>query len=107
MGKIFEVRPGIEVVGAPWKSKRPLTDLVSTAADALEATVGVIRIMVGHGAVDQLSPDKDNPAFIRVADAEKALSEGRYRPKGNHPEFIPRAPHPGLAGYGDFCAPGR
>ena len=79
MGKIFEVRPGIEVVGAPWKSKRPLTDLVSTAADALEATVGVIRIMVGHGAVDQLSPDKDNPALIRVADAEKALSEGRYQ----------------------------
>lgn len=79
MGKIFEVRPGIEVVGAPWTSKRPLTDLVSTAADALEATTGVIRIMVGHGAVDQLSPDKDNPALIRVADAEKALSEGRYQ----------------------------
>ena len=79
MGKIFEVRPGIEVVGAPWTSKRPLTDLVSTAADALEATAGVIRIMVGHGAVDQLSPDKDNPALIRVADAEKALSEGRYQ----------------------------
>jgi DNA repair exonuclease SbcCD nuclease subunit len=35
--------------------------------------------MVGHGAVDQLSPDKDNPALIRVADAEKALSEGRYQ----------------------------
>ena len=79
MGKIFEVRPGIEVVGAPWTSKRPLTDLVSTAADPLEATTGVIRIMVGHGAVDQLSPDKDNPALIRVADAEKALSEGRYQ----------------------------
>jgi DNA repair exonuclease SbcCD nuclease subunit len=79
IGKIFEVRPGIEVVGAPWKSKRPLTDLVSTAADALEVTTGVIRIMAGHGAVDQLSPDKENPALIRLADAEKALSEGRYQ----------------------------
>ena len=79
MGKIFEVRPGIEVVGAPWTSKRPLTDLVSTAADVLEAEKDVIRIMVGHGAVDQLSPDRDNPALIRVADAEKALSEGRYQ----------------------------
>ncbi|CAM8647462.1 SbcD DNA repair exonuclease [Burkholderiales bacterium] len=79
MGKIYEVRPGIEVVGAPWTSKRPLTDLVSTAADALEATAGVIRIMVGHGAVDQLSPDKDNPALIRVSDAEEALLEGRYQ----------------------------
>jgi DNA repair exonuclease SbcCD nuclease subunit len=35
--------------------------------------------MVGHGAVDQLSPDRDNPAVIQVADAEKALQEGRYQ----------------------------
>jgi len=73
-----EALPGVEVVGAPWTSKRPLTDLVAGAAAALEPQPGVLRIMVGHGAVDQLSPDRDNPAVIRVADAEKALQEGRY-----------------------------
>jgi len=73
-----EVRAGIEVIGAPWTSKRPLTDLVATAASALQPEPGVLRIMVGHGAVDQISPDRDNPAVIRVAEAEKSLQEGRY-----------------------------
>jgi len=73
-----EVRQGIEVVGAPWTSKRPLNDLVAAAASHLQLQPGVLRIMVGHGAVDQLSPDRDNPAVIRVADAEKSLQEGQY-----------------------------
>ncbi len=78
-GKQFEVRPGIEVVGAPWTSKRPLTDLVAAAASGLQPAPGVLRVMVGHGAVDQLSPDRDNPAVIQVAEAEKAIQEGRYQ----------------------------
>ncbi len=77
-GSCVEVRPGIEVVGAPWTSKRPLTDLVAAAASSLTPAPGVLRVMVGHGAVDQLSPDRDNPAVIQVAEAEKALCEGRY-----------------------------
>lgn len=78
-GNSLEVRPGIEVVGAPWTSKRPLTDLVAAAALDLQPALGALRVMVGHGAVDQLSPDRDNPAVIQVAEAEKALQEGRYQ----------------------------
>lgn len=77
-GKIYEVRPGVEVVGAPWTSKRPLVDLVAASAATLEPNASSLRIMVGHGAIDQLSPDKDNPALIYVADAEKAILEKRY-----------------------------
>ena len=77
-GACFEVRPGVEVVGAPWTSKRPLTDLVAAAASTLAPASGSLRIMVGHGAVDQLSPDRDNPAVIQVAAAEKAIEDGRY-----------------------------
>lgn len=77
-GQPLEVRPGIEVVGAPWTSKRPLNDLVAASASTLQLESGVIRVMVGHGAVNQLSPDRDNPAVIRVSDAEKSLQEGRY-----------------------------
>lgn len=74
-----QVRPGVEVVGAPWTSKRPLTDLVASAAARLTAIPDSLRVMVGHGAVDVLSSDRDNPAVIRVADAEKAISEGRFQ----------------------------
>lgn len=74
----IEVRPGIEVVGAPWTSKRPLCDLVARTAENLSPAEGRLRIMVGHGAVDTLSPDPANPALIRVADAERAIREGRY-----------------------------
>ena len=62
-----------------WTSKRPLVDLVASAAAGLTADPGSLRVMVGHGAVDVLSPDRDNPAVIRVADAEKAIFEGRFQ----------------------------
>lgn len=78
-GRPFEVRPGVEVVGAPWTSKRPLTDLVAATAAGLQPVPDVLRVMVGHGAVDVLSPDRDNPAVICVADAEKAIEEGLYQ----------------------------
>lgn len=77
-GNPLEVRSGVEVVGAPWTSKRPLNDLVAAAATALKPAAETLRIMVGHGAVDQLSPDRDNPAVIRVSDAERALHGGLY-----------------------------
>lgn len=73
-----QVRPGVEVVGAPWTSRRPLNDLVAAAGADLAADPGTLRIMVGHGAVDTLSPDRDNPALICVADAERTIADGKY-----------------------------
>jgi DNA repair exonuclease SbcCD nuclease subunit len=73
-----EIRPGVEVVGAPWTSKRPLRDLVAAAAAMLQPHPGVVRVMVGHGAVDALSPDPNNPALIGVAAAQASLDAGVY-----------------------------
>lgn len=73
-----ELRPGVEVVGAPWTSKRPLADLVAAAAAPLSPRPGVLRVMVGHGVVDTLSPDPNNPALVSLADAEAALAAGRF-----------------------------
>lgn len=70
------VRDGVEILGAPWTSKRPLEDLVARALAPLEAD-GTVRIVVGHGAVDTLSPDQANPALIDVAGLETHLAEGR------------------------------
>lgn len=65
---------GVEVVGAPWLSKRPLTDMVAEACAALAPEAGVRRVLVGHGAAEIAF---DNPAAISVPDAEAALADGR------------------------------
>jgi DNA repair exonuclease SbcCD nuclease subunit len=71
-----EVSPGVEVVGAPWMSKRPLRDLVADACAGLEAVPGTVRILVAHGATDDLIA-LDDPAAIRLAPAEAAVAAGR------------------------------
>ena len=72
---IHEVRPGLQLVAAPWYSKAPTTDLVADVLDALPAD-GVTRIVVGHGAVDILVPDKDRASLIRLAALEAAITRG-------------------------------
>ena len=67
----------VEVVGAPWPSRRPDMDLVRAALGPLgPASSGTIRIAVGHGAVDSLAPDPLNPSLISVAELKAAI-EGR------------------------------
>ncbi len=74
-----EVRPGLEVVGAPWMSKRPGSDLVAALAASLDpAPPGTVRIAVAHGAVDALSPARGDPALVSVAAAAGAIAEGRF-----------------------------
>ncbi|VEG57157.1 metallophosphoesterase [Mycolicibacterium aurum] len=72
---IHEVRPGLQLVAAPWYSKAPTTDLVSDVLEGLPSD-GVTRIVVGHGAVDILVPDKDRPSLIGLAALEAALARG-------------------------------
>jgi DNA repair exonuclease SbcCD nuclease subunit len=69
------VAPGVELVAAPWRTKRPLTDLVGDACTDLPAD-GTLRIVVGHGAVDLMAPGSSNPALVSVARAEAALAAG-------------------------------
>jgi len=71
---------GVELVPAPWFSKRPLSDLVTVAARELPPVPPsevTLRVAVGHGAVDSVAPDIDNPAIIRLADLDAALAEHR------------------------------
>ena len=70
------VAPGVEVVGAPWTSKRPLYDLVGGVCGELEVEPGVRRILLAHGATDDLMAF-DNPALISVSCAEAAIEDGR------------------------------
>ncbi|OBK28967.1 DNA repair exonuclease [Mycobacterium asiaticum] len=71
---IHEVRPGVQIVAAPWRSKAPTTDLVAEVLDGL-CDDGVTRLLVAHGGVDVLDPDRDKPSLIRLAGMEKSLSD--------------------------------
>jgi DNA repair exonuclease SbcCD nuclease subunit len=70
-----DVRPGLQIVAAPWRSKRPTSDLVAAVLDGLAAD-GVTRVVVAHGGVDILEPDHDKPWLIRLAAVQAALSRG-------------------------------
>jgi DNA repair exonuclease SbcCD nuclease subunit len=70
-----EVADGVEVVAAPWTSKHPISDLVGEACGHLAAD-GTRRIVVGHGAVDDVSGSFDDPKVIRLADVEAAIRDG-------------------------------
>ncbi|MDN6192232.1 MAG: metallophosphoesterase [Brevibacterium sp.] len=74
----FEVRPSVEIIGAPWFSKRPQGDLVAQATQNLaEAAPGKVRIIAGHGAVSTLDPDRESLATIDVDSLKTVLREDR------------------------------
>lgn len=72
---VHELRPGVQIVGAPWRSKAPTTDLTGDAVGDLPAD-GVTRIVVGHGGVDVLDPDPTKPSLIRLDAVEAAVRRG-------------------------------
>jgi DNA repair exonuclease SbcCD nuclease subunit len=72
---VHEVRPGLQIVAAPWRSKAPTTDLVADVLDGLPAD-GVTRVLVAHGGVDVLDPDPTKPSLIRLAGLEDAVARG-------------------------------
>ena len=70
---VSETGPGVQIVAAPWRSKRPTADLTADVLTDLPAD-GTARILLAHGAVDLLDPDPNNPAQIRMAGLTDALS---------------------------------
>ena len=68
--------PGVEVVGAPWTSKRLLRDLVEAVTAELNPAPGVARVLVAHGAIRDAMTG-ENPAAIDLGKAEAALAAGR------------------------------
>ena len=73
----IRVDEGIEIVGIPWTSKRPLQDLVALTTGKLEPIVDTLRVCVSHGMVDNLSPTPDDPALISLHAAENAISQNK------------------------------
>ncbi len=75
----IEVRPGVEIVGAPYLSKRANYDLVRRALEPLEpAEEGAVRIAVGHGQAESRAGEgEDSDAdTIDLAFVEECLDKG-------------------------------
>ena len=73
----IRVDEGVEIVGIPWKSKRPLQDLVALTTGKLEPSIDTLRVCAAHGMVDNLSPNLDDPSLISLHAVENAISQNR------------------------------
>jgi len=69
---------GVEVVGAPWRSKRPGSDLCRELAESLQPAQGVMRIAVAHGQVTSLAPDTSRAEVIDEGALDAALAAGKF-----------------------------
>ena len=69
------VVPGVQLIPAPWCNKHPTTDLVDAACKGLGPT-NAVRIVVGHGAIDSMSPSPDDPKLIAVGPLEERIKSG-------------------------------
>lgn len=66
---------GVEVIGAPRHTKHQLVDPLAAAYEgALSAGPG-LRVVIGHGIVDELNPDSDDPSAIRADGMRNALRD--------------------------------
>ena len=70
-----EAVPGVELIPAPWPNKYPTIDLVDAVCEGLEAT-DAVRIIVGHGAADTMSPNRDDPKLIGLKQLEEKINAG-------------------------------
>jgi DNA repair exonuclease SbcCD nuclease subunit len=73
----IKIAEGVELVGAPWMSRRPVANPIEEAINALAPANKVTRICMGHGAVDTLTPDMESAGIISVAALERAIGEGK------------------------------
>ena len=75
-GETVQIAPGVELIPAPWPTKRPLVDLLGARLADLPVD-GTRRIVVGHGHLDHLTPDEVDPALVRASALEAAVADGR------------------------------
>lgn len=67
---------GAEVIAAPWHTKHHLGDPVCACYGVPSGSDGALRIVLGHGVVDELSPNADDPSLIRASAMRQAIQDG-------------------------------
>lgn len=64
------------IIGAPWLTKRLLSDPLDESYKYLNQTREQRTILVGHGIIDTLNPDPSNPAIISLTKLEALINNG-------------------------------
>ncbi|HEY3561701.1 MAG TPA: metallophosphoesterase [Kribbella sp.] len=75
----FQIVPGVELVGAPWRSRRPLSDPAAPGYADLQADPATIRILLAHGQLTSLSGGMSDVPTIDQAALEAAVADGRLQ----------------------------
>ncbi len=65
----------VELVGAPWLSKRMPVNPFYEATKSLEPLTGVTRIILAHGIVDLFTPKKDDLGVLTADSLERVIEE--------------------------------
>jgi DNA repair exonuclease SbcCD nuclease subunit len=73
----IKISEGVELVGAPWMSKRLVANPLEEVFTALHPATGMTRICMAHGGVDLFTPARDAPGVLAVATLERAIDEGK------------------------------
>jgi DNA repair exonuclease SbcCD nuclease subunit len=74
----IEIVPGVELVGAPWRSRRPVSDPAAPGyAELAPAPEGTTRILLAHGQLTSLSGGMSDVPTIDQAALEAAVADGR------------------------------
>jgi DNA repair exonuclease SbcCD nuclease subunit len=75
----FQILPGVEIVGAPWRSRRPLSDPAAPGYADLEPEPGIVRILLAHGQLTSLSGGMSDVPTIDQTALEAAVADGRLQ----------------------------
>jgi len=73
----IQVDPGVELVGAPWLSKRMPENPFYEATKSLERSDSVTRIVLAHGIVDLFTPAKDAPGVLAADSLDRVVQDRR------------------------------
>jgi DNA repair exonuclease SbcCD nuclease subunit len=73
----IKISEGVELVGAPWMSKRLVANPLEEVLTALHPATGVTLICMAHGGVDLFTPDREGPGVLAVSTLERAIDEGK------------------------------
>lgn len=71
----FDVSPSVEIVACPWYTKHPGHDPVTGILASLKPT-DKTRILVAHGMLDVLDPDKQSETLVDTAALRGAVRDG-------------------------------
>lgn len=71
----FDAAPGVEIIAAPWYTKHPGRDPVTGVLGTLAPTEKT-RILVAHGMLDIIDPDRESETRVDTAKLRTAVRDG-------------------------------